>query len=140
VQADSSRTSHPIEVEIKAARSVQEIFDVISYQKGASVIKMISDFLGEKVFQKGLQTYLSEHAYGNTVTKGTEAVVVVVVVVVVGNCFLFCFFCSLLGFSFCFAFISRARLVGPPVTCQWQGRQSGHGQLGEGDGIPCRHY
>lgn len=68
LKVDSSRTSHPIEVEISVARSVQEIFDVISYQKGASVINMISKYLGEDAFQKGLQTYLKKFSYSNAVT------------------------------------------------------------------------
>lgn len=41
------------------ARSVDEIFDAISYQKGASIIRMLQSFLGAEIFQVGYWTVLS---------------------------------------------------------------------------------
>jgi aminopeptidase 2 len=43
---DSLTNSHPIEVEVYSAAQIVEIFDTISYCKGASVIRMLSTFLG----------------------------------------------------------------------------------------------
>lgn len=40
-----------IQVEVDHARSVLEIFDAISYEKGSSVIRMLQTYLGYKVFQ-----------------------------------------------------------------------------------------
>lgn len=65
---DGLRSSHPIQVEVKNADEVSQIFDHISYLKGSSVIRMVSKFLGEDVFMEGIANYLKKHAYGNTVT------------------------------------------------------------------------
>jgi len=65
---DALETSHPIEVDIKAARDIDEVFDAISYNKGAAVINMIASFLGEQVFRDGLRRYLNTHKYGNAST------------------------------------------------------------------------
>jgi len=65
---DSLRSSHPIEVPVKRADEVNQIFDAISYMKGSSVIRMVSKYLGEDVFMQGIRDYLKKHAYGNTQT------------------------------------------------------------------------
>ncbi|KAK4560957.1 Aminopeptidase 2 mitochondrial [Recurvomyces mirabilis] len=65
---DSLRSSHPIEVPVKRADEVNQIFDAISYSKGSCVIRMISKHLGEDVFMEGIRRYLKKHAYGNTTT------------------------------------------------------------------------
>lgn len=68
LQLDSLRSSHPIEVPVKRADEVNEIFDAISYSKGSCVLRMISKYLGEDVFMEGIRRYLKKHAYGNTQT------------------------------------------------------------------------
>ncbi|KAJ5480686.1 Aminopeptidase 2 [Penicillium diatomitis] len=65
---DSLRSSHPIEVPVKRADEVNQIFDAISYSKGSSVLRMISKYLGEDVFLQGVRAYIKKHAYGNTET------------------------------------------------------------------------
>lgn len=40
-----------IQVEVDCARSVLEIFDAISYEKGSSVIRMLQNYLGNEIFQ-----------------------------------------------------------------------------------------
>eukprot|EP00405_Crypthecodinium_cohnii_P010223 CAMPEP_0206429112 /NCGR_PEP_ID=MMETSP0324_2-20121206/6049_1 /ASSEMBLY_ACC=CAM_ASM_000836 /TAXON_ID=2866 /ORGANISM="Crypthecodinium cohnii, Strain Seligo" /LENGTH=882 /DNA_ID=CAMNT_0053894735 /DNA_START=32 /DNA_END=2680 /DNA_ORIENTATION=+ len=65
---DALRSSHPIQVPIKKAQEVEEVFDAISYCKGGSVVRMIYAVLGEENFQKGLQIYFKRHAYSNTET------------------------------------------------------------------------
>ncbi|KAK9450798.1 peptidase family M1-domain-containing protein [Limtongia smithiae] len=66
---DALRQSHPIEVPVKSALDIDQIFDAISYLKGASSIRMISSHLGVKTFLKGVSNYLKKHAYGNATTK-----------------------------------------------------------------------
>src|ERR1700761_1661202 len=66
---DSLRSSHPIEVPIKRADEINQIFDDISYSKGSCVIRMISKYQGEDVFMEGIRRYLKKHAYGNTTTE-----------------------------------------------------------------------
>jgi aminopeptidase 2 len=65
---DSLRSSHPIEVPVKRAEEINQIFDAISYSKGSCVLRMVSKYLGEDVFIEGIRRYLKKHAYGNTQT------------------------------------------------------------------------
>jgi len=50
------------------ASEINQIFNAISYLKGSSVIQMISKFLGEEVFMKGIRIYMQRHKWGNTVS------------------------------------------------------------------------
>ncbi|XP_071825548.1 aminopeptidase Ey-like isoform X2 [Apostichopus japonicus] len=65
---DALSESHPISVEIRDPDEIGARFDTITYSKGAAVIRMIHDYLGQDVFEKGLQIYLKRHAYNNTQT------------------------------------------------------------------------
>jgi len=65
---DSLRSSHPIEVPVKDALDVDQIFDDISYLKGSSVIRMLATHLGQETFLEGVSNYLKAHAYGNAKT------------------------------------------------------------------------
>jgi aminopeptidase N len=65
---DSLRSSHPIEVPVKDALDVGQIFDGISYLKGSSVIRMLAAHLGLNTFLTGVSNYLKSHAFGNTTT------------------------------------------------------------------------
>ncbi|KAI5299773.1 hypothetical protein KEM55_001781, partial [Ascosphaera atra] len=67
-ELDSLRASHPIEVPVKNALEVDQIFDKISYLKGSSVIRMLASHLGRRTFLKGVSAYLKGHAYGNAKT------------------------------------------------------------------------
>ncbi|NWH69007.1 AMPN Aminopeptidase, partial [Geococcyx californianus] len=67
---DALATSHPLtfrEEEINTPAQISEVFDSIAYSKGASVLRMLSDFLTDHVFKEGLQSYLHTFAYGNTI-------------------------------------------------------------------------
>ncbi len=65
---DALRGSHPIEVPVKDALDVDQIFDAISYLKGSSVIRMLAAHLGLQTFLGGVSNYLKAHAYGNATT------------------------------------------------------------------------
>jgi puromycin-sensitive aminopeptidase len=65
---DALRSSHPIEVEVSSAAQINEIFDAISYCKGASVIRMVATAIGEEAFRNGMRIYLARHQLGNAVT------------------------------------------------------------------------
>jgi len=67
-QLDSLRTSHPIEVPVRNALEVDQIFDAISYLKGSSVIRMLAAHLGSETFLLGVSNYLKAHKYGNAKT------------------------------------------------------------------------
>ncbi|KAI6679922.1 hypothetical protein NL676_033803 [Syzygium grande] len=51
LRLDGLAESHPIEVEINHAGEIDEIFNAISYKKGASVIRMLQSYLGAECFQ-----------------------------------------------------------------------------------------
>eukprot|EP00607_Mallomonas_marina_P001471 CAMPEP_0182426326 /NCGR_PEP_ID=MMETSP1167-20130531/12807_1 /TAXON_ID=2988 /ORGANISM="Mallomonas Sp, Strain CCMP3275" /LENGTH=769 /DNA_ID=CAMNT_0024607665 /DNA_START=333 /DNA_END=2642 /DNA_ORIENTATION=+ len=65
---DSLRSSHPIQVPIRHAEEVEQVFDAISYQKGSAVVRMVAAFLGPEHFRSGLQLYMKRHQYSNTIT------------------------------------------------------------------------
>jgi puromycin-sensitive aminopeptidase len=65
---DALANSHPIEVEVGPPSEVEEIFDAISYSKGASVIRMLHNWIGDDDFRKGMNLYLTKYQYKNTVT------------------------------------------------------------------------
>ncbi|NXF00949.1 AMPN Aminopeptidase, partial [Smithornis capensis] len=67
---DALTTSHPLsfrEDEINTPAQISEIFDSIAYSKGASVLRMLSDFLSEDIFKEGLKSYLHNFTYSNTI-------------------------------------------------------------------------
>ncbi|KAK8869616.1 hypothetical protein IAR55_000183 [Kwoniella newhampshirensis] len=66
---DSQRSSHPIEVDCPDSAQIGQIFDAISYSKGASVLRMLAGVVGEKTFLKGVSIYLKKHIYNNAETK-----------------------------------------------------------------------
>ncbi|KAI4316496.1 hypothetical protein L6164_024476 [Bauhinia variegata] len=69
LRLDGLAESHPIEVEINHAAEIDEIFDAISYRKGASVIRMLQSYLGAECFQKSLASYIKKYAWTNAKTE-----------------------------------------------------------------------
>lgn len=67
--ADSLENSHAIEVQVNNPAEIDEIFDEISYNKGASVIRMLHNYLGDDDFRKGMNLYLTKYQYKNTITE-----------------------------------------------------------------------
>lgn len=66
LQLDSLENTHPIEVEVHHPSQISEIFDAISYDKGASVLRMLKTYIGDDNFRDGLRYYLKKHSYKNT--------------------------------------------------------------------------
>ncbi|XP_055587207.1 aminopeptidase N [Uranotaenia lowii] len=60
---DALSSSHQISVEVHNPEEINEIFDKISYGKGAAIIRMMDHFLTSEVFRKGLTNYLNEKKY-----------------------------------------------------------------------------
>lgn len=65
---DALRSSHPIEVTVNDPAEIHQIFDAISYYKGASVIRMLSSWLGVETFLRGVRLYISRHKLANATT------------------------------------------------------------------------
>ncbi|XP_068650425.1 aminopeptidase M1 [Aristolochia californica] len=74
LRLDGLAESHPIEVEVNHAREIDEIFDAISYRKGASVIRMLQNYLGPESFQRSLASYIKKYASSNAKTEDLWAV------------------------------------------------------------------
>lgn len=68
LRLDALANTHPIEIPVHHPDEIGEIFDEVSYSKGASVIRMLAGYLGEKDFRDGLRYYLKKHSYKNTET------------------------------------------------------------------------
>ena len=66
---DGLSSSHPIEQPVNNPAQIGELFDDISYSKGAAVLRMLEDFLEEEPFRRGLQSYLGAHEYSNARTE-----------------------------------------------------------------------
>ncbi|CAB3992820.1 glutamyl aminopeptidase-like isoform X1 [Paramuricea clavata] len=66
---DALASSHPITVEVEDPEEIKTVFDAITYSKGSSIIRMLSDFLTEKIFKEGLKDYLEKYKFGNAETK-----------------------------------------------------------------------
>ncbi|XP_078666409.1 aminopeptidase Ey-like [Branchiostoma floridae x Branchiostoma belcheri] len=63
---DSLSTSHPISLPVNHPDEISQIFDTISYSKGASIIRMMSSFLGSS-YTKGIKSYLERYQFANAV-------------------------------------------------------------------------
>jgi len=62
---DALPTTHPIQQVVHDEAEANTVFDGISYQKGAAVIRMVEDWLGPDVFRDGMRRYMKAHAYSN---------------------------------------------------------------------------
>ncbi|MCL4341494.1 MAG: M1 family metallopeptidase [Candidatus Thermoplasmatota archaeon] len=62
---DSLSNSHPIDADVKNPDDIAQIFDEISYGKGASILRMIETYVGEDNFREGIRRYLKKYQYGN---------------------------------------------------------------------------
>ena len=65
---DALDSTRPIEYPVVSPDDADGMFDVLTYQKGASVLRMLEQFLGEDGFREGIRAYLDAHRFGNTET------------------------------------------------------------------------
>ena len=65
---DSLEATRPIEFPVVSPEDAEGMFDLLTYEKGAAVVRMLEQWLGEEPFRDGIRHYLTTHAYGNTET------------------------------------------------------------------------
>src|SRR5580704_13200171 len=65
---DALHLTRPIEYPVGPPKEAEGMFDVLTYEKGCGVLRMLEQHIGADVFRDGVRTYLKAHAYGNTVT------------------------------------------------------------------------
>jgi puromycin-sensitive aminopeptidase len=68
IDVDSLASTRPIEYEVRSPADAEGMFDVLTYEKGAAVVRMLEQYLGEEAVRDGIRRYLTTHAYGNTET------------------------------------------------------------------------
>jgi len=66
---DGLQSTRPIEFPVRAPKDAEAMFDVLTYEKGASVLRMLEQHIGPTIFRDGVRDYLHAHAYGNADTK-----------------------------------------------------------------------
>ncbi len=66
MELDATPGTHPMHYAIKDPSEAYTMFDLISYQKGSQVIRMIEDWVGPDNFRDGMRLYMRRHAYSNT--------------------------------------------------------------------------
>jgi aminopeptidase N/puromycin-sensitive aminopeptidase len=62
---DSLANTHAIRAKAETPEEINEMFDAISYQKGASVLRMVESYVSPEVFRRGVNAYLKKFAYSN---------------------------------------------------------------------------
>ena len=62
---DSLTKTHPIMAKVHDPEEIEELFDEISYGKGASILRMIEAYIGSENFKKGVAQYLQKFRYSN---------------------------------------------------------------------------
>jgi puromycin-sensitive aminopeptidase len=67
LQLDALRSTHPVRAEVRNVAAATEAFDLITYEKGGAVLRMIEGYLGDERFRAGIRAYMQRHARGNAV-------------------------------------------------------------------------
>uniref|UniRef100_A0A8C2Z766 Aminopeptidase n=1 Tax=Cyclopterus lumpus TaxID=8103 RepID=A0A8C2Z766_CYCLU len=65
---DALLSSHPIIVNVATPAEITSVFDAISYSKGASILRMLEDWMGKDVFRDGCRKYLKDYYFRNAKT------------------------------------------------------------------------
>uniref|UniRef100_A0A674N812 Aminopeptidase n=1 Tax=Takifugu rubripes TaxID=31033 RepID=A0A674N812_TAKRU len=69
MEVDSLPSSHPVSTHVENPMQIQEIFDDVSYDKGACILNMLRDFVTPEAFEIGIIRYLRRFSYQNTVSR-----------------------------------------------------------------------
>jgi puromycin-sensitive aminopeptidase len=67
-ETDSLSSTRPVEYEVRSPADCEGMFDVLTYQKGAALLRMLEQYLGGERFREGVNHYLRTHSYANTET------------------------------------------------------------------------
>jgi puromycin-sensitive aminopeptidase len=67
-ETDALTSTRSVEYEVRSPADCEGMFDVLTYQKGGALLRMLEQYLGEERFREGVGHYLRTHSYGNTET------------------------------------------------------------------------
>jgi puromycin-sensitive aminopeptidase len=65
---DALKNTRSIEYTVLSPEDCRSMFDILTYEKGASVLRMLEQYLGAERFRKGIASYLKKHEYANAET------------------------------------------------------------------------
>jgi len=68
MQVDGLKSTRPIEFPVEKPEEAAGMFDVLTYEKGASVLRILEQYLGAERFRDGIRLYLQRHQYANAET------------------------------------------------------------------------
>jgi len=68
MQVDGLKSTRSIEFPVERPEEAAGMFDVLTYEKGASVLRMLEQYLGAEAFRDGIRVYLQRHQYANAET------------------------------------------------------------------------
>ncbi|KAL1783790.1 endoplasmic reticulum aminopeptidase 1 [Sigmodon hispidus] len=66
MEVDALNSSHPISTPVENPAQIREMFDDVSYVKGACILNMLRDYLSADTFKRGIVQYLQKYSYKNT--------------------------------------------------------------------------
>ena len=69
LSTDALGSTRSVEYPVHSPAEAEDMFDVITYEKGAALVRMLEQYLGAETFRAGVRLYLRRHAYANTVTE-----------------------------------------------------------------------
>ena len=67
-EVDSLASTRPVEFEVRSPTDAEGMFDVLTYQKGGALLRMLEQYLSPEEFRRGVNHYLETHSYSNTET------------------------------------------------------------------------
>ena len=67
-EVDSLASTRAVEFEVRSPQDAEGMFDVLTYQKGGALLRMLQQYLGPERFRDGIRRYLDLHSYSNTET------------------------------------------------------------------------
>ncbi|XP_069608173.1 endoplasmic reticulum aminopeptidase 1-like [Ranitomeya imitator] len=65
MEVDSLNSSHAVSTPVENPEQIQEMFDEVSYDKGACILNMLQDYMGSGSFEAGIIHYLRRFSYRN---------------------------------------------------------------------------
>ncbi|CAH2297085.1 endoplasmic reticulum aminopeptidase 1 [Pelobates cultripes] len=63
MDVDSLNSSHAVSALVETPEQIQEMFDEVSYDKGACILNMLREYMGAESFEAGIVHYLRRYSY-----------------------------------------------------------------------------
>ena len=68
MDTDGLATTRPVEFPVQKPEDAEAMFDVLTYDKGAGVVRMLERYVGADLFRRGIADYIAKHSYASTET------------------------------------------------------------------------